>query len=237
LSLVQNQVECHRVRSMDAHAQKMKDRQYGKGENHSSPNDHIENETLLLRIREGDRSAFDPLYNRYYMAVVGFIRNYVDDSDVEDIAQDVFVRVYRKIEGIQSLQAFECYLFRTAKHCSINWLKKKLRVRNLLKIILHSAVEWLDVNPVDSSGELDMWNRLIDRLPEQTRTIIRWFYFEKVSREEIAKRLNVSKSTAYRRIAECRAELMAAAESEKMEISFAGRHDITIHLLQDETEK
>lgn len=221
---------------MISSVQEMKEALSGKGENHSTHTDHTDNEALLIRIREGDTSAFDQLYNRYYAPVVGFIRKYVDESDIEDIAQDVFVRIYRKIEGIQSLKAFECYLFRTAKHCSINWLKKKLRLRSLVKIVMQSASDWLDKETPNLGEELDSCNRLIGLLPEQTRQIIKWFYIEKASREEIAKKLNVSKSTAYRRIAESRAELLAAAESEKIEISFAGRHDFKIHSLQDETE-
>jgi RNA polymerase sigma factor (sigma-70 family) len=214
----------------------MKEALSEKEEIHSSHTDHSDNETLLLRIREGDVSAFDQLYNRYYLPVVGFIRKYVDESDIEDIAQDVFIRIYRKMDGIHTLKAFECYLFRTAKHCSINWLKKKMRIRNLARIIMESSSTWMDEKTPHQNEELDSYTTLISQLPEQTRQIIKWFYFEKISREEIAKKMNVSKSTAYRRIAESRAELLTAAESEKIAISFAGRHDFTIHSLLDVTE-
>lgn len=214
----------------------MKQASSEKEERCSTHTDHIDNEILLLRIREGDITAFDQLYNRYYLPVVGFIRKYVDDADLEDIAQDVFVRIYRKMDGIHTLRAFECYLFRTAKNCSINWLKKKMRIRSVVKILLQSAETWLEENTPSQNEELNLYSKLVNHLPEQTQQIIKWFYFEKVSREEIAKKLNISNSTAYRRISECRAELLAAAEGEKIGITFAGRHDFEIHSLLNETE-
>ncbi|MGC9326893.1 MAG: RNA polymerase sigma factor, partial [Candidatus Hinthialibacter sp.] len=58
---------------------------------------HIETELLLVRIREGDQTAFEPLFHRYYGPVSGLIRQYVDESNVEDVAQEVFVNVFRRV--------------------------------------------------------------------------------------------------------------------------------------------
>ncbi|MBN2326649.1 MAG: sigma-70 family RNA polymerase sigma factor [Candidatus Omnitrophica bacterium] len=195
--------------------------------------EHIETEMLLGRIREGDQTAFEPLFNRYYAAVVGLIRQYVDESDIEDVAQEVFVNVFRRVNKIESPKAFESYLFRSAKNGSINWLKKKMRLRKMVQALLYAADSWQVNDSVRQSEKYDALKQALNELPEEKRKIAEWFYVDKRSREEIAKRLNISNSTAYRRIAEVKAGLAEIAERRSMQISFEGRHDIKIHYLKD----
>ncbi|HQH74004.1 MAG TPA: sigma-70 family RNA polymerase sigma factor, partial [bacterium] len=102
----------------------------------------METELLMLRVREGDSLALEAIFNRYYYRVVGFIRRYVDESDVEDVAQEVFMSVFQKIGQIQEAAAFERYLFQSAKNRSINWLKRKIRLRELMQIFWYAADTW-----------------------------------------------------------------------------------------------
>ncbi len=199
--------------------------------------DNTETESWLIRVREGDASAFDQLFNRYYHRVIGYIRNYVDESDLEDVAQEIFINVFRRIDSIQSLKAFEAYLYRAAKNRSINWLKKRIRVRKLLKILCYASNEWNQSDMKSHTEPFDALKQLIKQIPLESRRFIELFYLEKRSREEIANQLNISTSTAYRHIAEARAQLLEIAEKNQIVISFEGRHTIHIHDKKDKDLK
>ncbi|MGC9329596.1 MAG: RNA polymerase sigma factor, partial [Candidatus Hinthialibacter sp.] len=97
----------------------------------------------------------------------------------------------------------------------------------------YAADSWGVNDGVKQSEKLDEVRQALNDLPEEKRKIAEWFYIEKRSREEIAKRLNVSNSTAYRRIAEVKAGLAEIAESRRIEIRFEGRHEIKIQNMKD----
>jgi len=188
----------------------------------------METELLMLRVREGDSLALEAIFNRYYYRVVGFIRRYVDESDVEDVAQEVFMSVFQKIGQIQEAAAFERYLFQSAKNRSINWLKRKIRLRELMQIFWYAADTWKETPGSGGTQRLTALKTLIESLPEDHRRYIEMFYIQKHSRAEIASLCKESSSTVYRRVAAARAALLEHAARQNITIVFEGRHDIKI---------
>ncbi len=195
----------------------------------SSSVENINTESLLLRVKDGDSVAVKILFDRYYFQVIGFIRRFVDESDVEDVAQEVFMSVFQRMNKIQNPSAFEGYLFRSAKNRSVNWLRKKHRLRELVQLVIYAANTWKENTGSNETARLDAVNNLIESLPAETRRYIDLFYLRKQSRAEIASQLNQSPSTVYRRIAEARAALLEHARSNNIQISFDGRHGLTLN--------
>lgn len=188
----------------------------------------METELLMLRVREGDSLALEAIFDRYYNRVLGFIRRYVDESDVEDVAQEVFMNVFQKIGQIHEAAAFERYLFQSAKNRSINWLKRKIRLRELMQIFWYAADTWKETPGSSGIQRLTALKSLVEALPVEHRRYIEMFYIQKHSRSEIAALCQESSSTVYRRVAAARAALLELAAKQNITIVFEGRHDIKI---------
>src|SRR5579884_1498806 len=79
---------------------------------------------LMLRVREGDSASFALLLERHRAPVIHFIyRMVLNQAVAEELAQEVFLRVYRSRETYEPTAKFTTWLFRIATHLSLNWIR------------------------------------------------------------------------------------------------------------------
>jgi len=79
---------------------------------------------LMLRVREGDHSSFGMLLERHRGPVVHFLYRMVQNQAVsEELAQEVFLRVYRSRETYEPTAKFTTWLFRIATHVALNSIR------------------------------------------------------------------------------------------------------------------
>ena len=79
---------------------------------------------LMLRVKAGDEASFDLLLEKYRTPVVKFVQRMVQNSAVaEELAQEVFLRVYRARERYEPSARFTTWLFRIATHIALNALR------------------------------------------------------------------------------------------------------------------
>src|SRR3954454_15820243 len=79
---------------------------------------------LMLRIREGDETGFALLLERHRRPVVNFLYRMVQNQAIsEELAQEVFLRVYRSRETYEPTAKFTTWLFRIATHLALNSLR------------------------------------------------------------------------------------------------------------------
>ncbi len=79
---------------------------------------------LMLRVREGDEISFALLLERHRSPVVNFLHRMVQNRAVsEELAQEVFLRVYRSRESYEPTAKFTTWLFRIATHLALNWIR------------------------------------------------------------------------------------------------------------------
>jgi len=84
--------------------------------------------TIVRRVQGGDRDAFDLLVRKYQYKVANLISRYVyDPAEIEDVAQVVFVKTYRAINGFRGDSAFYTWLYRIAVNTAKNFLVAKSR--------------------------------------------------------------------------------------------------------------
>src|SRR5262247_4191526 len=82
-------------------------------------------ETLLLQARAGDRDAFAKLVRAHQGSVFSIGLRMLSRRDAaEDLAQDVFLQLYRKLDTIESLQHLGFWLRRVAANLAIDWLRR-----------------------------------------------------------------------------------------------------------------
>src|SRR5947208_6580967 len=79
---------------------------------------------LMLRVRDGDSVSFGLLLERHRGPVIHFVyRMVLNQAIAEELAQEVFLRVYRSRASYEPTAKFTTWLFRIATHLALNWIR------------------------------------------------------------------------------------------------------------------
>lgn len=190
--------------------------------------DKLSNYDLILRCQEGfapDRVAFAELLRRYQSHVEKILYHLAPDwQDRADLAQEVWIRVYRNIKRLNEPIKFRGWLSRIATNLFYDELRKRKRVNNPLSLdaprrMDDGEVDW-DImsdypSPDDNLATSEFYERLrvaIADLPEAFRTTIVLREIEGMAYEEIAEITGVSLGTVKSRIARARAKLQSVLQ-------------------------
>src|SRR5580700_3885054 len=83
---------------------------------------------LMLRVKRGDRAAFAELVERYKQPVMNFVfRSLRDEAEAEDLAQNVFLQVYKSRSRYKQTAKFSTWLFTIARNLCLNELRRRSR--------------------------------------------------------------------------------------------------------------
>jgi len=85
---------------------------------------------LMLRVREGDNDSFRLLLEKHRNPLVHFLQRMVQDAGAsEELAQEVFLRIYRSRASYEPSAKFTTWMFRIASHVALNWLRDEKHER------------------------------------------------------------------------------------------------------------
>ena len=89
---------------------------------HAEPDEDAQ---WMLQVARGDRAAFTRLFDRHQQRVVRFCHRFVGDAHrAEELAQDVFVKLYKSASRYQQTARFQTFLFRVATNTCLNELRR-----------------------------------------------------------------------------------------------------------------
>ncbi len=161
---------------------------------------------LIKRCRNGDRKAFADLVDRYKVIVFNLVDRMVfDKAIVEDLAQEVFIRVYQGLTGFRGESRLSTWIYRIAYNvCAAELDRARHRVdfvsidegedEERPRLDLRDAGQ----NPEAMFSRIDFrWTiqRLLDRLPPRYKAILTLFYLEEMSYEEIGEIMTLPMGT------------------------------------------
>lgn len=162
----------------------------------------IEDEKLVLRLKEGSHKAFETLFRRYYASVCAYAARFVDIEDAEDVADDVMVWLWEKRAGLDIQTTFRQYLFTMVYHRAC-----KVAMRNRLAqetaVYMDEYRKRHELNDDDFMLAEELKERIkkaIASLPETYRDAFLLHRFEGKSYKEIAEIFNMSPKTIDYRI-------------------------------------
>ena len=120
---------------------------------------------LMLRVREGDNDSFRVLLEKHRNPLVHFLQRMVQDAGAsEELAQEVFLRIYRSRGSYEPSAKFTTWMFRIASHLALNWLRDERHER---------AAERLDSGHVGEDRDGDLPSReLRDRTPLVEQSLV-----------------------------------------------------------------
>lgn len=161
----------------------------------------MENKTIekkrLEALSRGDSRAFDSLFMDYFPRLKNFLASFLDsEAEAEDLAQDVFVKLWQSRPHLKKIENLNAYLYRVAKNTLYSYLERSCPME-LSPFACSSDIPAKDaLEEILFAKELEeLINLAIDRMPTQRKTIFNLSRKEGLSNEEIALRLNLSKRT------------------------------------------
>src|SRR4051812_3143404 len=85
---------------------------------------------LMLLVRDGDEESFGILLDKHKNSLVHFLYRMVQERAVsEELAQEVFLRIYRSRQSYEPTARFTTWMFRIASHVALNWLRDEKNER------------------------------------------------------------------------------------------------------------
>lgn len=167
---------------------------------------------LVERFTTGDITAFEALVARYERPVFNFVRRLVgSDHEVEDLAQETFIRVYEKIRDLQQQQAFRSWLYSIAAHLCHDHFKRQ-RYRTHLPL----ADDLLDKKPAPAATAAEQLEqaeigqqieRAVRALHPELRLVVVLREYQNLSYQEIAAAVGCPVGTVRSRLFSGREEL------------------------------
>lgn len=193
------------------------------------PAEKLSNSDLVLLCQEGlrpDRAAFAELMRRYQVHVEKILYHLAPDwQDRADLAQEVWIRVYRNVKRLNEPVKFRGWLSRIATNLFYDELRKRKRVREPLSLdaprtLDDGEMDWEIATDMPGPEEdlttrefYDQLREAIADLPEVFRTTIVLREIEGLAYEEIAEITGVSLGTVKSRIARARQRLQLQLQS------------------------
>lgn len=167
------------------------------------PNDE---KKLLLQIANGDEQAFNILYKRYWDRLYNYLLRVTKSHEAsEDIAIDIFTKLWVKRDMLPDIRNMNAFLFKMAYNKTMDFFKHVARNTRMQEIIAgqiphpegqadHCSSPAAD-SPLLNKESQDILHELISELPPQRRLIFTLSKIDGLSQKEIAKELGLSVNT------------------------------------------
>jgi len=149
---------------------------------------------LMMRAKSGDDSAFTDLMRRHYKGLVNYIYRFTNNRETsEDLAQEVFLRVYRSVKTYTPQAKFSTWLYKIATNLCFTNLKAKGREQNFsLDEMQENIGDFKDPRPENADHVVyrkeikETIFKALECLPEKERVSIILCKYEELPYEEVA---------------------------------------------------
>lgn len=155
-------------------------------------------EEIIRRLKNDEKSALDDLFGYYYPRLFHFSKSILKiETEVDDILQEVFVKLWLNRQKISNPETFNSYIFTITKNEVLNLIRSKIRDQSFQEeLFLHAVAEeyqqqsQLEFDEIKSAIE-----RIISELPEKRQQVFILSRTEGLSNKEIAQQLSISEKT------------------------------------------
>ena len=182
---------------------------------------------LMLQVVAGDHSAFESLVTRYQNRLIGFFFHLVRDrTAAEDMAQEVFLRIFRSRERYTATARFSTWLFRIAHNLASNQKRGLARRREIPlassagtdhgnrpeEEILAEKSALLPTRQLDSRETQDIVRSALETLNERQKTAVLLHKFEGLSYQDIGEIMGLNVVAVKSLLSRARGKLKEALE-------------------------
>ena len=164
----------------------------------------LDDKQLVKRYLEGDEESFSILIDRYLKYIYNFVyRLCGNKTEAEDITQDTFLKVWKKLKSYDDRKGFKTWLFTIARNTTIDYLRKKKDLRfsdfdtedgNYIEDTLIDT-EILQDDIFARGENKTIFENIFSEMPSIYREIIVLYYDDGLTLEEISEVLKRSVNT------------------------------------------
>ena len=198
---------------------------------------------LIQQSLAGDQSAFAELVKKYQRPVHALAWRKIGDFHVaEEVTQDTFLQVYKKLATLKDPHRFEGWLYTIASRQCHAWLRKKRMQTQSLEETDPELIEKMTYSQyiaeeqakAATDAQRSIVHKLLARLQESERTVVTLYYFGEMTCEEISRFLGVSASTVKSRLRRARGRLKKAEPMIREALEgFQIRASLTENIMQE----
>lgn len=156
-----------------------------------------EEQRLVKRLQEGDKTAAREFYTRYGGSLAGVCVRYIaDEEDVKDVIQNALVHIFSHITDFKyrGSGSMEAWVVRIAVNESLKFLRTK--VQHELLQPDYDVIDDSEDDPSVRDIPPDILREMLNRLPTGYRTVLNLYVFEGKSHQEIARLLGIKKDSS-----------------------------------------
>lgn len=169
-------------------------------------------------MRPNELRKFEEIVNQYQRDLVNFHYRFTGNRyEAEDLAQDTFIKAYKKFGTLKEPDKLKSWLFSIARNTVIDFFRKnKNKPFALDSAILENVPETTAVDYQERVANMEVskeLERCIDQLVKEDRAIIKLLYYEGFSYKEIGELLNINQNTLKSRLHRARKILLAQIEA------------------------
>lgn len=166
----------------------------------------------LDRAARGDEEAYRNVYRQCRPLVVRLARGFahLDESEVEDVVQESFVRAFKALPRLRERSSFVAWLLAIARNCARTLARRKARdVEERERFALEAEASTSSLPAVQLERDCEIARQLIAELPPgpEKETVELFYVKGELSAREIAERLGVGKSAVTMRLERFRARI------------------------------
>lgn len=169
-------------------------------------NNHPCEKMLVIRLTEGDESAFCKLYSLYRAQLTFFAFKFLKSSTyTEDIVQDTFLHVWLSRKFIRTDLPFSAYLYTIVKNRILNQLRSMERQQHLEEHLQKNAIDYAEASQNDllSQDLKEIIQKAFESLSPRQQEVFRLSREGQLSYKEIAEQLGISANTVHEHITSC----------------------------------
>jgi len=186
----------------------------------------MDDTALIHQTLSGNDRAFEILVGRYQSAVFGWIRQTLPYTEQdEDLAQEVFIQAYFNLDTLREPSKFQGWLRQIARNVCVSWLRRQRPFESYEKLIsdnqTREQIEMRSSQTVLTPEEQLLAHEAFANLENYLRylseghqKIIRLYYFEGLTYQEISEMLDLSESAIKSRLHRAREQLRGVYDNE-----------------------
>lgn len=186
----------------------------------------------MLEVAKGDRTAFARLFDRHQARVVRFCQRFVGDAHrAEELAQDVFIKLFKNAGRYQRTARFQTFLFRVATNTCLNELRRpSVKAEKVEAPVSDDAPGVLETTPhhetpdqvLEAKDVEAALNRALAKMSDRERAAFTMCRFEGMAYRDIAEALEATEAAVKSLIHRASLQVLAHLDALKAGVAPAG---------------
>ncbi len=171
---------------------------------------YLDDKIIIQNLKKGDVLSFDNIFKKYNKKVYYFALSYLKNrEEAQDVVQEVFLNLWRYRDQINDYYVFSKYLFKITYNATCKSFRKQASDKKQMEeVVRNSTVEDNSTNlDIEYNSLFETANAFIEKMPARQKEIYLLSINEKLTIEQIAQRLNISKKTVENYLSQVKASV------------------------------